>query len=88
MVVMLGMGQGRGQRDESEGQMEGKGWEPCQVWSSWDKSCGGKNWGQGMCKTNTNRIVNSNFADVCAFEDVITKNINHCTTCTNWLVGS
>ena len=53
-----------------------------------DKSRGGKNWGQGMCKTNTNSIVNSNFADACAFEDVIAKNINHCSTCTNWLVGS
>ena len=41
-----------------------------------------------MYKTAKNCIVfvNSNCADVCAFEDVITKNINHCATCT--LVGS
>ncbi len=57
----------------------------CGVWG--DKSSGGENWGQGMCKTVMNSIVNSNFADVCAFEDVIAKNINHCATCTiGWLV--
>jgi hypothetical protein len=46
------------------------------------------NWGESMCKTVANCIVNSNFADAFAFEDVITKNIDHGATCTNWLVGS
>jgi hypothetical protein len=41
-----------------------------------------------MCKTVANSIANSNFADACAFEDVIAKNINHSATSTNWLVGS
>ena len=53
-----------------------------------DKSGGGENWGQSMCKTVTKSIVNNNFADACAFEDVITKNINNGATSTNWLVGS
>jgi hypothetical protein len=53
-----------------------------------DKSGGGENWGQRMCKTVTNSIVNTNFADACAFEDVIAKNINNGATSTNWLVGS
>jgi hypothetical protein len=47
-----------------------------------------ENWGESLCKAITNCIVNYNFADVCAFEDVISKNINHGATCTNWLVGS
>jgi hypothetical protein len=32
--------------------------------------------------------VNSDFADASAFKDVITKNIDHGATCTNWLVSS
>ena len=43
----------------------------CGVWG--DKSSSGENWGQGMYKTVVNSIVNSNFADACAFEDVIAK---------------
>ena len=38
------------------------------VWG--DTSGGGENWGESMCKTVTDSIVNSNFADECAFEDV------------------
>jgi hypothetical protein len=41
-----------------------------------------------MCKTVSNSIVYSNFADACAFEDVIAKNINRCATGADWLVGS
>jgi hypothetical protein len=31
--------------------------------------------------------VYTNFADACAFEDVIAKNINSCAASTDWLVG-
>ena len=54
----------------------------CGVWG--DKSGGEENWGQSMCKTIKNSIVNSNFADACAFEDVIAKNVNRCATSANW----
>jgi hypothetical protein len=42
-----------------------------------------------MCEAVANSIVvvDANFADACAFEDVIAKNINNGATCTNWLVG-
>ena len=32
--------------------------------------------------------MNATFADVCAFEDVIAKNINNGATRTNWLFSS
>jgi hypothetical protein len=41
-----------------------------------------------MCKAVANSIVNADFADTCAFEDVIAKNINNGATGTSWLVGS
>jgi len=56
------------------------------VWG--DKSCSGENWGQNMGEAVANSIVDADLADACAFEDVITKNINNGATCTNWLVGS
>jgi hypothetical protein len=31
--------------------------------------------------------VYTNFADACAFEDVIAKNINSCAASADWLVG-
>ena len=69
--------------------MGGKGWVPCQLLSLGEKSNGGENWGQSMCKTIANSIVNANFADACAtFQDVIAKNINNGAKSTNWLVGS
>jgi len=40
-----------------------------------------------MCKAVANSIVDADFADVFAFEDMIAKNINDGATCTNWLVG-
>jgi hypothetical protein len=72
-VVVLDMGQRRGQRDKSEGQKGGIGWVPCQQWC-----LGGHIWRwRGLrlvcVQTAANSIVYSNFADVCAFEDVIAK---------------
>jgi len=40
-----------------------------------------------MCEAIANSIVDTNFADMCAFEDVIAKNINNGAKRTNWLVG-
>ncbi len=87
MVVGLDVGQRRGQTDGSEGQMGGKvGFRVnCRVWG--DESCCGESWCQSMCKAVANSIVDADFADVFAFEDMIAKNINDGATCTNWLVG-
>jgi hypothetical protein len=87
-VVVLDMGQRRGQRDKSEGQRGGIGWVLCQHWC-----LGGHIWrwrelGLVHVQTIANSIVYSNFADACAFEDVIAKNIHHCATSADWLVGS
>ena len=46
----------------------------CRVW--WDKSCCGESWCQSMCKAIADSILDANFADVFAFEDIIAKNIN------------
>jgi len=40
-----------------------------------------------MCKAIADSILDANFADVFAFEDIIAKNINDGATCTDWLVG-
>jgi len=42
-----------------------------------------------MCKAiEKNSIVNTDFVDACAFEDVITNNINNGATSTNWHLSS
>ena len=40
-----------------------------------------------MCKAVTNSTVDADFADACAFEDMIANNINNGASHTNWLVG-
>jgi hypothetical protein len=84
---------GYGSKEESKWMRVRVWWEVkdgfhvhCSVWG--DISSGRENWGKSLCKAIANCIVNSNYADACAFEDVVTKNIDHCSTCTNWLVGS
>ncbi len=52
------------------------------VWG--DKSCGGENWGQSMGEAVVNSIADADFADACAFKDVIAKYINNGATSTNW----
>ncbi len=51
------------------------------VWG--DQSCCGESWGQSMCEAVANSIVDADFADACAFEDMIAKNINNGTSRTN-----
>ena len=46
----------------------------CRVWG--DESCCGESWCQSMCKAIADSILDANFADVFAFEDIIAKNIN------------
>jgi hypothetical protein len=55
------------------------------VWGN--EFCCGESWSQSMCEAVTNCIVDANFADACAFEDMIAKYINNGATGTNWLVG-
>jgi hypothetical protein len=58
----------------------------CRVWGG--KSNGGENWGQSMCKTIANSIVNANFADACAtFQDVIAKKTTVPKAQIGWLVA-
>ena len=87
-VVGLGICQRRGQRDKSEGQRGGIGWVPCQQWCLGGHIRRWRELGRVHVQTVANSSVYSNFADACAFEDVIAKNINHCTTSADWLVGS
>ena len=80
------MGQKIDQRDKSEGQMGGKGRVPLYCSVCGDKSSIGESGGKSMCKTVLNNIANSNFAYPDAFEDVMTKNIDHVATYTSWWV--
>jgi hypothetical protein len=63
---------GYGSKERSKGKVEFH--VKCRVWG--DTSGGGENWGESMCNTITNSIVNSNFADECAFEDVCANSLS------------